>query len=177
LRIDKTFRKKHNINNVRIIEFSLITIGFILSLINTFLLTLFFIGLIFYIKQKNIGNIKALLIITSRSIINNAIGVPISRIGILKWILIFIFATLIFFNLDINKKDKKGLFTFTLLLVLFSLYCVISTLVVSSYPIISIMKILSYAFVFCSVVYGVASTYMKINWIGYLIKFFLIIKY
>ena len=159
--------RKNNIVNER----NIIILGFILSFLHPLLLGIFLIGLLYLLKQNVIGAIKALLLITTRSLISVVIAVPISSLGLLKWALIFVFAFWIISHRNIKDvKDINKIKVFSILLGVFIVYSGLSALLVSSYPVVSIFKLISYSLVFFSVVVGVASTYKTFDWTAYLLK-------
>lgn len=157
--IDKT--KKHK-------ESLLVFFGFILSMLHPVMLLLFLISLLLYLKQKIVGSLKSLLLITTRSIISGHVAIPISEFQIVKWVLIFLFSIWIIFHFKVeNRKDYKKITNFLFLLIIFSIYVIFSSFFISSFPIISIFKLLSYSIVFASVVIAVAMTFREFNWIRY----------
>ena len=161
-------RKSYKINLFK--EKNIVIVGFLFSLLHPTTLFLSMLFLLFFLRQNSKGCIKALLLITTRTIVSPAIGIPISNMQMFKWILIFGFSFWILFHLNItDKKDKEIAKKYSLSLGLFILYCSLSSIFYSSYPIVSTFKLFSYFIVCYSVVLGVASSYKEFDWLEYFI--------
>ena len=164
----KINEKSYKINLFK--EKNIVIVGFLLSLLHPITLFLSMLSLLFFLRQNSKGSIKALLLITTRSILSPAIGISISNMQLFKWILLFGFSFWILFHLNItDKKDKEKVKKYSFFLGVFVLYCVFTSFFFSSYPIIAIFKLFSYAIVYYSVVLGVASSYKEFDWMKYFI--------
>lgn len=152
-------------------EWWIICFVLIFSFINSVALSISMIMLLFFLKQREIGAIKVLNLITLRTIINPAIAVGIEMQQNFKWIIIFscsLYLLSSYFKLDklIKKRLNKVLFPF----VIFAIYSAISSFIFSTLPIVAIFKLFSYVIAFGGIVIGIAGTSMRINWIDWLYK-------
>ncbi|MFB4163890.1 O-antigen ligase family protein [Alteribacillus sp. JSM 102045] len=163
---DSRFRIKKS--NLEWIGISLLLLfSFVSS--TTLLISLFF--LLFLLLQKEIGAIKILNIITLRTIINPVIAVNIGTFQSVKWIIIMGCSIyLIFSFLKMRIKDSDKIRNILLLLIVFTGYNTITSLLFSSLPVVSIFKLLSYAIVFAAILIGIGYTYDKINWIKWMLN-------
>lgn len=152
-------------------EIGLVTIGFALSLLHASICAVYFLLLLFFLRQGIVGCIKGLLIATTRGILSAAVGAEVTGFAsTVKWILIFVFSLYILFSQKQNLSEYSQLRTHNTLLLLvgiFALYNIIASLITGSYPIISAFKILSYAIPFLAVAMGVSLTNSKIDWAEY----------
>ena len=152
-------------------EFIYLTIGFLFSLLHWTTCFVFFALLLFFLKQKVIGCIKGLLIVTTRGILSSAVGANLSGlVGLEKWALIFIFSIYILNSQELEKSDPqqfKIINSVQLLVWLFAFYSMIASFLTGSYPITSIFKIISFVVPFTAILYGVSITKKDVNWIQY----------
>lgn len=153
------------------IEWFCISLLFLFSFVNTTTLFISMLLLIILLKQKEIGAIKILNLITMRTIINPAFAVGIGIFQNLKWALIFYCSIyLILGYRKMNKLKRKKLDKIMLYILIFTVYSAFSSFVFSTLPIVAIFKLLSYSTVFCGVIIGVANTIYKIDWINWMYK-------
>lgn len=152
-------------------EIGCVTIGFALSLIHSSVCAVFFLLLLFLLQQRIVGCLKGLLIVTTRGILSTAIGAEVSGLASnVKWILIFVFSLYILFYQKHEQTDYNQLKchnTLFLLIGLFAVYNIISSLITGSYPVISAFKIISYAIPFLAVTMGVSLTNNQVDWAEY----------
>ena len=88
------------------------------------------------------GALRALILIQARSLLSTAVAVDIVHASIIKWICLFFLSFYIIIKCS-SKIDKK-VYQLILLLLLFLAYLIVATLFVSSYPIVSITKAISF---------------------------------
>ncbi len=150
-------------------EYWIVLVGFGLSMIHWSLCAVFFAALLYYIKQGPAGCVKGLLIIGTRGLISPALGGDVNGIlGMEKWAVIFILSLAILLKKREYKKPAK-LNSFIFLITIFALYVVISSLLVSSYPIISMFKVVSYYIPFCAIILGMSTVDRKeADWAGFM---------
>lgn len=159
----------NEVNNRR--EVTYVVIGFLASLLHWTVCFVFFALLLYFLKQKIIGCIKGLLIITIRGILSSAVGADLSgMVGLEKWALIFVFSIYILNSQDLEKYDPKQfkiVNSVQLLVWGFAFYSMLASLFTGSYPITSVFKIISFVIPFTAVLYGVSITKKDINWAQY----------
>jgi len=146
---------------------------FILSFFHQVTLLIYFIGLLFLLKQKEIGIIKVIILLTFRSILNPNIAVNFGKLQLLKWIYIIggsIVLLSYYFKLD--SKTRKQLASILLTISVFAVYNVIIAFLFSSLPIVATFKVFSYVLVFTGIMVGTALSYERINWFDWLDKWF-----
>ncbi len=152
-------------------ETTYVAIGFLASLLHWSVCFVFFALLLYFLKQKVVGCIKGLLIITTRGILSSAVGVSLSGIlGLEKWALIFIFSIYILNSQELEKNDPQQfriINSVQILVWLFAFYSMISSLFTGSYPVTSIFKIISFVVPFTAILYGVSITKKDVNWAQY----------
>jgi len=144
---------------------------FVISFFNTTALFIFMILLLFFLKQKQIGAIKIMNIITLRTIINPGIAVDISSFQIFKWTILM--GCSIYLLLSYSKLDNENFKKFrdiAILVLIFAFYNIFVAFIFSSLPIISIAKVTSYILPFLGVLVGVGCTHKNFNWIDWLLK-------
>lgn len=164
--------KTENILRKDLFEWFLFLVFFLLSFISQQILMLVF-GLTFLLvlQQKEIGALKALNLITLRTVINPGISVGITSLQNLKWVLIFAYSFyLILAYFKLNDEEKKKIKTTKYWIILFSIYNIITAFLFSSLPVVAVAKLFSYVFVFIGVLIGIAYTNKYINWIEWMFK-------
>jgi hypothetical protein len=164
--------KIENILKKDLFEWILILVLFVLSFISQQILMLV-LGLTFLLvlQQKEIGALKALNLITLRTVINPGISVGITSLQNLKWLLIFAYSFyLILAYFKLSEEEKKKISKTKHWIILFSIYNMITAFLFSSLPIVAIAKLFSYSFVFIAVLIGIAYTNKYINWIEWIFK-------
>ncbi len=149
-------------------EIEYVAIGFALSLIHWSICFVYFAVLLFFLKQGVVGCVKALLIMTTRGILSTAVSSGLNSIvQAEKWALIFIFVLYILFSKQTLRKSLAVSNT-QMFVIVFMVYCIITALFTSSYPVVSMFKAVSYAVPFCGVLLAVSITNIKFDWVNYL---------
>lgn len=165
-RYDKPFSVKKEY-----LEWFLVSVLLILSFFSTITLVLLFVYLITFIKQREVGAIKIINILTLRSVINPGLAVSIGQLQNLKWVLVLGCAMYLLISYrKMNKDQREKINKVSFFIIIFAVYSIISSLVFSSLPIVAVFKILSYTITFLGIVFGVVYTANKINWLNWLIK-------
>lgn len=144
----------------------------LLSFVNNIGLFLFLIFTIIYSFHNSIQAIKAICIVTIRSVLNPEIAPSMSPFEYLKWIVLFACAAVLikdYFKIIDRKDINKILFP----VVLYLVWSSISSFIFSTLPIVALMKIFSYGFVFIGILIGVYRTIYKFDWIDWLHKLLL----
>ena len=133
---------------------------FFLSFLNNITLTLFLLLLLLLFSQKELGAIKIILLVSLRGLINPGIAVQFTGIfSIIKYIYLFLPSIyLLFCSNFINNIKNKDINKLLLLYFVLFLYIIFQSMLFSSYPIISISKFISYAFIFVSIIIGLKNT-------------------
>ena len=103
------------------------------------------------------GAVKSLLFITIRCILNPGIAASQSEISTIKWCLLF---GLSFYAIIAKPKKQKELSKgscsqFFLFVAFYSAYLIGASFISGTFPVISTFKVVSWAFIFCAVVYEV----------------------
>jgi len=143
----------------------------IFSFFNTITLLISLLLLLALLKQKQIGAIKIINVITLRTVINTGIAVDIGHWQSLKWIILFgcsFYLLLSYFKLEKNELKKVN--TIILVVGLFAIYNIIVAFAFSSLPIVAVFKLFSYVVIFIGTLIGVGYTYKKINWLHWMLK-------
>lgn len=159
-------------------ERNFILIGFFLSLFHWGICAVFFAVLTLRLISQGIpGCLKVLLIITIRHLLSRAVASQLN--GVVqaeKWAIIFLLSFYIIAQAGRYSKPR-GMSVFGGLLALFSIYVIAVSPATSSYPLVSIFKVLSYAIPFYAVVLGVAVTNEECNWIHYMKQVLILVVY
>lgn len=144
---------------------------FLLSFFNSYILMIWLVTLVIYkvLKLRIEGAIEALILIQLRSVLNPGIAVDISEASIIKWICVFALSFFLFCSCYYlsSRRIKSTIW----IIILFSAYLAVSSLLTSSYPTVAVFKVVSYAFPFVSIILGIFNS-KQIVWIKR-INFFL----
>ena len=145
-----------------------IIILFILSLFHPIFGFIFYIGSLKLIqKEKVIGAIKYMIIVTMRDLLSSASGASLGNLNTLKLCIILVISLYIlkltFYN--IKSQGIKLILFFT---ILFCVYVTLTSSISSSYPIVSIFKVWSFGLNFIAVIYGIYYTKEKMDWLHYI---------
>ena len=156
------FKLKNEKINI-IIKYFFFCFLFLLSFINNVMLSgwLIFITLFLTCVKKSQGAIIAFLWIQLRSLMNPGIAVSISSVAILKWLCIFYLSI---YLLVLFRYKSRAYLKILPYFVFFALYLVIVQFFVSSYPIVSLFKIIAWIIPFLAIVKGITAN-SAINWI------------
>lgn len=147
------------------VEWALILIAFIISFFSSITLLISLFLLLILLKQKEIGAIKIINIITLRTIMNPGIAVGIESWQNIKWVILFGCSIYLLFSYaKLQNNDSKKINTILIFVVLFTLYNIIVALIFSSLPTVAIFKLISYVVVFLGTLTGVGYTYKKFDW-------------
>lgn len=150
-------------------EIIFITIGFLMSMVHWSLCAVYFVALIFYLQQGIIGCIKGLLIMTTRGILSTAVSSAMAGpVQMVKWGMIFLFSFYILFYALYYYEKRMLLKNVKTLLAVFALYVIFTSFISSSYPVVSVFKVISYAIPFYAVAAGVSATSQKVDWMMWL---------
>lgn len=171
--MEKSIKKvKKNIFKNNLFEWVIIFIFFVLSFINQTTLIIFMVfTFVVILKQKEIGAIKSLNLITLRTVINPGFAIGISSFQYIKLFLIFVYSFyLILAYFKLSDEAKKKISKTKYWIILFSIYNIITAFLFSSLPMVAVAKIFSYIFVFIAVLIGIAYTNKYVNWIEWMFK-------
>ena len=163
--------------NKNLFKSVVIFLMFVISLINNVTLLCFMLGLIFiYKKEKSVGAIKALCLITIRSFINVSIGITFNSVAqIVKYLFLgFICIYIIVKNIKYIQKSKAE-YNIIIFFIIFIISISVFSLVTSSYPTISVFKAVFFGISFLSAFVGIRSSYEKVDWLNWLNKVFICI--
>ncbi|MBG9988248.1 O-antigen ligase family protein [Aerococcaceae bacterium DSM 111176] len=164
-----TYRLKLDINTF---NNSMMPFIILLSFFNNIGLFLFLIFIIIFGLQNSIQAIKSICLVTIRSALNPELAPSMSNFEYLKWIVLFSCAGILikeYFNIRERKKINNILFP----VILYLIYSSISSFISSTLPIVALMKIFSYGFVFIGILIGVYITINEFDWIGWIHKLLL----
>jgi len=147
-----------------------------MSFFNVVTLFLFMITITFLLKQKEVGAIKILNIITLRTVINPGLAVGIENLQILKWLIIFLCTGWLIFSYRLlSFRQKAHINKLLLPVILYGIYTIFSSLFFSTLPTVAIFKLISYILPFISIIIGISATSTYFNWMEWLNKLFSII--
>lgn len=142
-----------------------LVLGFLLSLFNPSLLTIMTVvsPIIFVLLWRNKGAILAFLFLQLRSVLNPGLFCQYEGIASMaKWGIVFILSIYLIAT-GTGKITDRGVRKAIGLVILFASYAVISSLFVSSYPLVAAFKVLSYVIPFVAIIIGIYNT-GEINW-------------
>lgn len=155
------------------IEWFLIAILFIFSFLNLYTLLISLILLPIFLLQKEIGVVKILNIVTMRTIINPGLAVGIENLQNLKWLILMGSSLYLIYNYkSMPELKRRKVRTIIHLILLFTIYNIVTSLLFSSLPTVSIFKVVSYSLVFLGVIIGVGLSFDRFDWIDWMIKTF-----
>lgn len=158
------------------LEWWIICLVFIFSFINSVTLFISLILLLILLKQKEIGTIKILNLITMRTIINPGLAVGIDSFQNIKWMIIYLCSFyLIWGYKHIDHNIRKRLDKILLAISFYTIYSAFASFFFSTLPIVAIFKLLSYSIVFIALIIGVANTNTKYNWLDWMYSMMVII--
>ncbi|KAA0548461.1 O-antigen ligase family protein [Bacillus sp. BGMRC 2118] len=155
------------------VEWLIIISLLIFSFINNYTLLISLLFSLLLLRQKEIGAIKILNLVTFRTIINPGIAIDIAHWQSLKWGILFVCSIYLikaYFKLDAIPRRKVR--KITNLVLIFMIYNVITALIYSTLPTIAIFKLFSYVLIFLGVLIGISYTNNKFNWINWSFKLF-----
>ncbi|WP_289811586.1 O-antigen ligase family protein [Thomasclavelia cocleata] len=144
---------------------------FIISLVVLPGIIMLYMGLLYLTyKEKIMGAIKSLIIITFRGILSTA-----GSYDTMKLFVIFILSLYILYkSFDVNKKvNRITVIVFSIFI--FCIYIIIASFISGSYPVTSFFKIVSFFITFVAVIEGIYITKEKIDWLEYLCKWLTIL--
>lgn len=145
---------------------------FFLSFFHSSLGFLFNVVLIYYWKFGTEGCLKSLIFLTTRGLLNPAIAAPAS-FQVFRWAIVLGASFLILIYSDIKNGRLKNKYNKILLCaILFSAVVSMFNLVISSYPITAVFKVISFLIAFSAVLKGVAVTNEYVNWTDFLVSFY-----
>lgn len=167
-KVNQIIIKKNNILSF------LILLLFISSLFSSIGLLLFILSLLIYGLKNPLNAIKAISIVTFRGVLNPGLALPISQFEMYKWILLFACSwRLVIAYLKIH--DKRKLNTLLFPIVVYLVYSALSSFVFSNLPVVALMKIVSYGFIFIGIMIGIHNTIKGFDWIEWIYKQLLLI--
>ncbi|WP_278627198.1 hypothetical protein [Thomasclavelia cocleata] len=149
---------------------------FIISLVVLPGIIMLYMGLLYLTyKEKIMGAIKSLIIITFRGILSTAVAVYAGSYDTMKLFVIFILSLYILYkSFDVNKKvNRITVIVFSIFI--FCIYIIIASFISGSYPVTSFFKIVSFFITFVAVIEGIYITKEKIDWLEYLCKWLTIL--
>ncbi|WP_214821080.1 MULTISPECIES: O-antigen ligase family protein [unclassified Exiguobacterium] len=148
---------------------------FIFSFVNIATLVVsLIILLLLFLKQKEIGAIKVLNIITLRTIINPGLAIDIGSIQTFKWCIIFLCSFyLIFSYRKIDKRSKVKINNILFFVLLFGLYSTVASFITSNLPLVATFKLMSYMIAFIGILVGIYLTHEKFDWLNWISKMFM----
>ncbi|MGH2106888.1 O-antigen ligase family protein [Aerococcus urinaeequi] len=169
--------KDLNKSENKFLELIVFIIIFFVSFFNIFTLITFFIYLFYKLfKEREIGAIKILNLLTIRQVLNPGIAVNFGVFESLKWILIMLCSFLLITTYNKLVFEEQKLFhkIFKWFLI-FIIYTGITSLIFSSFPMVALLKIIGYCIPFTGLLLGVIYTHNKFNWITWLTNIFSVI--
>ncbi|CAK7044889.1 MAG: hypothetical protein EUB_02926 [Eubacterium sp.] len=157
-------------NNIQIDnkEYIFIAFIFLISLLGNAGLLLFFLLILFFLKQKEVGALNILVLITFRTILNPGLGKSVDQLQILKWI--YIFSLSIYLISFWNKTNKDKINKVIIPIVIFFIICEFVNFFVSSLPIVATFKLMSFIIPFVGTIIGINVSIKKYNWIRWMRK-------
>lgn len=168
----KIEQKEHKSFNHVFNTFLLISL-LVFSFLNTITLMISLFLLTFLLTKKELGALTVIIFIMIRTIINPGVAIDISSVQIFKYFLLLLSSfSIIYLNMR-KKNSYNNLPVYSL--TLFYIYIVLSSLLTSDFPIVSIFKITLFYIVFLAILVGIKTTSNEIDWKGkmFQILFFL----
>ena len=133
-------------------------IGFFFSFTSSTVLALWMILylLLVLITQEEKFAVQFFIFVQMRSLLSVGIAAPVANVGIVKWICIF--GISIFVVIHCYSQTHPVLKSLIMLLCIFSVYAILSSMIISSYPVVAVFKIISYILPFVAVLLSVYKT-------------------
>lgn len=137
------------------IEHIILLALYILSFFHTTLLIGVWLCLSVYLSFRYgaDGAVKSLVLIAIRSVINPGVAVTVDSVSMIKWG--FLFSLSVFIFLRKKTTFDKHLVRLLILLLTYCLYLIVSSFITGSYPVISLFKVVSWAFIFFAIIYAI----------------------
>jgi O-Antigen ligase len=149
---------------------------FVFSFINSFTLLIFLVTLLLLFKQKEVGAIKILNLITLRTIINPGIAVDIALWQNFKWGILFLCSLYLINSYNkLESNQRKKIKKTSNFVIFFMIYNIVTALIFSTLPTIAVFKLLSYGVIFLGIFIGISYTHTKFDWINWSYKMYLIL--
>ncbi len=118
--------------------------------------------LTFLLTKKELGALIIIIFIMVRTIINPGVAIDISSVQTFKYLILLLSSFSIIY-LSLQKKNNYNNFPIYSLTI-FYVYIVISSLLISGFPIVSIFKITLFYIVFLAILIGIKTTSKEIDW-------------
>lgn len=144
---------------------------FFLSFISSGIGALFTIILMFYWKYGTEGAIKALILITTRGIMSNAVAAT-PLFSSFRWIIIVGSSLVALLKASIPELNKGKINRTIIAVTTFSVMVIIASFLSGSYPVTSMFKVISFTLPFIAVMVGVLATSEYYNWNDYFTLFY-----
>ncbi|MCB6415150.1 O-antigen ligase family protein [Faecalimonas umbilicata] len=152
----------------------LFIILFFLSFVNSLAGALFTVSLVFYWQYGVEGALKALILVTTRGIMSSAVAATAS-LSSFRWIIILGSSFIILFCSSIPQRNKVKVNNIVVSILGFAVIVILTSFLNSSYPIISMFKVISFALPFVAVIIAVADTSEYYDWNDYFTLFYTIL--
>lgn len=131
---------------------------------------------LYLIKEKEVGALKIIIIISLRDIINPGIAVDMGSLQTLKMIIIVTYSFYLFSSIfKLDKKSINRLRWVMATVAFFTIYNVFVALFFSSLPTVASFKVLSYSIVFIGILIGFANISKRFNILDRMLNYFKII--
>lgn len=147
-------------NQEYIARYTFVLVAFAFSFFHKYTAIIWLVGFSFLytLKYKKEGAIECLLFIAIRTVMNPELAVNIGDAGTIKWLVIFLLSFYLLISTNI-KIDNL-----ILVFLIFAGYLVVSSFFVSSYPLVAMLKVVSYIIPFLAILSGIKNT-KEIQWI------------
>lgn len=118
-----------------------------------------------------VNSFKSLLVISMRGMMHSQIAVSTSVTSFIKWVVVIGLSlyVVVLFHFD-RHEESKSCHRYWHIIALFCIYCSLSSFVFSSYPVVALFKVISYAIPFYAAYLCVNKTFLEFNWVRYIAK-------
>ena len=159
------------------LDFILLFCFFVNAIHQFIALSFGFVALLYFSQRKDAeGLLKAFYIFSLRaSSMSVLIFDPISSAGLKYGLLLGYAITLILIS-EVSESNLGKLIRIKRLLLVYCAYISVDAFIVSSYPVVSLIKLFLFAIAFYSVLKTIASTYYC-DWIGFFSRWFYVITF
>ncbi|MEX6381085.1 O-antigen ligase family protein [Staphylococcus saprophyticus] len=136
--------KKQTLNSL--VEYILIVVFFVLSLINIPLLIISFLVSLIYLKQRHVGILKILILLVFRFIISEGIDNVSgnSIVSYLKYLTLLVIAPIYLIINYKTLKRKQTIAKFMISTVSLMIIFILISIIATAFPLIALMKVINY---------------------------------
>ena len=153
----------------------IVFVFFVVSLVNSITVYVFYFALLIFLGERTKGGVKALFWLTVRGLLSTAVGASIGGAAMLKWVLLLGFSVWIILFSRPDDREKHILNKVTVSGAVFALYAVLSSMLFSSFPVVSVFKVIAFYLPMIAILRGIAATVETEDWTEYYFRIFAVL--